>query len=179
MPGGQGLGSVSAGRKKERRPTEVSAWERVGNEVRLPAAGFVNRSEVIPAHAKVEREGRGDLPVVLEVGCKIDSLVVSGVDIGREYAVGPAIVELAVRPGRLQGVELHVLVFDTHLEAVLAVNPGEVVGHLERLADFVRGQEGVAAELQQVADAECRQTAILFARGRLRDTRDAILVRNS
>src|SRR5438105_8288106 len=100
MPGGQGLGSVSAGRKKERRPTEVSAWERVGNEVRLPAAGFVNRPEVIPAHAKVEREGRGYLPVVLEVGCKIDSLVVGGVDIGREYAVGPARVIEPALPGR-------------------------------------------------------------------------------
>ena len=37
---------------------------------------------------------------------------------------------------------------------VLAIDPGEVVRHLEGLADFIGRQKGIAAELQQVADAE-------------------------
>ena len=67
-----------------------------------------------------------------------------------------AVVELAVRPGRLQSIELHVLVFDAHLEAVPAVDLGEVIRDLKGLADFIGGQEVVASELCQVADTECR-----------------------
>ena len=63
------------------------------------------------------------------------------------------------------------LVFDAHLEAVLAVDLGEVVGDLERLADFVGRQEVVAAQVGQVADVEVGQTAVL---GNLRDVRDSV-----
>src|SRR5258708_18867922 len=73
-----------------------------------------------------------------------------------------AVIELAMRPGRLQRVELLVLVFNAHLEAVLSVDLGEVIRDLEGLADFVRGQEGVASELGEVSNSKGRQAAILL-----------------
>ena len=57
-----------------------------------------------------------------------------------------AVVELAARPRWLQGRELHMLPLKTHLESVLAVDLGEVIGQLERGTDFVGRQEGVAAQ---------------------------------
>ena len=52
------------------------------------------------------------------------------------------------------------LVLETHLEGVFAVNLGEVVGDLEGGADFIRGQEGVAAQSLQTVDSEGRKSAI-------------------
>ena len=49
----------------------------------------------------------------------------------RDISELAVIVECAARPSRLQGGELHVLIFDSHLEAVLPVNPGEVVRDLD------------------------------------------------
>ena len=46
------------------------------------------------------------------------------------------------------------LVFDAHLEAVLAVDLGEVIGDLEGLADFVGRQEVIAAQCRQTADGD-------------------------
>ncbi len=62
------------------------------------------------------------------------------------------------------------LVLDAHLEAVLPIDPGEVVGDLEGRADFVRGQEVVAAQVGQVVDVEIGQSAIL---GDLRNIGDS------
>ncbi len=45
------------------------------------------------------------------------------------------------------------LILDAHLEAVLAVDLGEVVGDLDGLADFVRRQEVVAAQVGQIAES--------------------------
>ena len=52
------------------------------------------------------------------------------------------------------------LTLKTHFERVFAVNLGEVVGHLERGTDFVRGQEGVAAQSLQSVDSECGQPTV-------------------
>ena len=41
------------------------------------------------------------------------------------------------------------LPLETHFEGVFAVDLGEVVGDLESGADFIRGQEGVAAQSLQ------------------------------
>src|SRR5208337_1615424 len=59
------------------------------------------------------------------------------------------VLECTPRPGRLQGGKLHVLVLDAHLEAVFAVDLGEVVGDLDGCADFVRREEVVAAQIRQ------------------------------
>ena len=73
------------------------------------------------------------------------------------------IVEVAARPRRLQGRELYVLIFQAHLEAVLAVNLRKVVGNLQGLADLVRRQEVVAAQGGKSAKSELRQAAVFVA----------------
>ena len=77
--------------------------------------------------------------------------------IARNIGEVAVVVELTARPRRLQCRELYVLVFDAHLEAVLAVNLGEVVGDLEGLADFVGGQEVIAAQGRQSAESRWRE----------------------
>ena len=67
----------------------------------------------------------------------------------RNICEGTIIVELAVRPGGLEGVEHYVLVFNAHLETVSAVNLGKVVDYLSGLGGFVRRQEGIAAQSLQ------------------------------
>ena len=54
------------------------------------------------------------------------------------------------------------LPLEAHFEGVLAENLGDVVGELESGADFVRGQESVAAESLQAVDAEGRETAVFL-----------------
>ena len=49
-----------------------------------------------------------------------------------------------------------------HLERVLAENLRHVVGQLERRGDFVRRQEGVAAQRLEAADTEGRETAVFL-----------------
>ena len=63
-----------------------------------------------------------------------------------DIRVSAVVVELAARIRRLQCRKLYVLIFNSHLEVVLAVNLREVVGDLKRLADFVGRQEVVAAQ---------------------------------
>ena len=63
------------------------------------------------------------------------------------------------------------LILDAHLEAVLPINLGEVVGHLKGLADFVRGQEVVASQAGQVVDVVIRQAAVF---GNLRYVQDSV-----
>ncbi len=62
----------------------------------------------------------------------------------------------------------------THLEGVLAVDLGQVVRDLEGRADFVRRQEGVAAQSLQTLDSEGGEAAIFVF---LRDAGDAELSR--
>ena len=64
------------------------------------------------------------------------------------------------------------LELETHLEGVFAVNLGQVVSDLEGGADFIRRQEGVAAQSLQTLDSEGRQTAVFVL---LRNARDAKL----
>ncbi len=80
----------------------------------------------------------------------------------RNIGVVAVVIEFTARPRWLQRGEFHVLPFDAHFEGVLAEDLGDVVGQLERGADFVGRQEGVAAEGLQAADAESRKTAIFL-----------------
>ena len=92
---------------------------------------------------------------------------------------GAVLVEVATRPGRLQGGEVHVLIFKPSLEAVLAENLGKVVRNLEGLADFVRRQEVVAAQGGQIADLESRKAAVLGQSADRGISADTILRRNA
>src|SRR5262249_10177355 len=65
-------------------------------------------------------------------------------------------IKLAARPGWLKSGEFHVLPFEAHLKSVLAENLRDVIGELESRGDFIRGQEGIAAESLQAADSESR-----------------------
>ena len=56
-----------------------------------------------------------------------------------------------------------VLIFEAHLEAVFAVDLGEVIDDLEGLADLVGGKEVVAAEVAETGDADLRQTTVQVA----------------
>src|SRR5208283_3475100 len=64
------------------------------------------------------------------------------------------------------------LPFESHLEGVLTVYFGDVIGELKGRADLVRGQEVIAAQSGQTADGECRKPAVQFA---LRNVRNVIL----
>ena len=90
--------------------------------------------------------------------------------------VGAVVVELAPRIRRLQCRELYVLIFDTHFEGVFAVNFGEVICNLERLADFVRRQEVITAQSRQAAKGEAGKAAVF---GNLRYALDSVLSRNA
>ncbi len=68
------------------------------------------------------------------------------------------------------------LVFDTCFEAVFTVDFREVVGDLERLADFVGGQEVIAAQVRQATKCEAGKTAVF---GHLRDALNSKLSRNA
>src|SRR4051794_10225449 len=94
----------------------------------------------------------------------------------RNIGKAAVIVKLTSRPRRLQCRKLHVLVFDTHLEVVLAVNLREVIRNLQRLADFVRRKEVVASQIRQTLDCEGWKAAILR---HLWDTGDSILIRKT
>src|ERR1700738_2329106 len=54
------------------------------------------------------------------------------------------------------------LVLDPSLEAVLAIDLGEVIRNLKGLAHFVGRQEGIAAQLCKISDSEGRETAIFL-----------------
>src|ERR1700733_13371070 len=69
--------------------------------------------------------------------------------IARNICEAAVVVELAVRPGGLEGIEHYVLVFNAHFEAVSAVNLGKVVDDLSRLGGFVGRQEVVGAQSLQ------------------------------
>ena len=90
----------------------------------------------------------------------------------RNVGVDAVEIEFSARPRWLQGRELHVLLLETHLESVFAVNLGEVVRHLEGGADFIRRQEGVAAQSLQPRDSEGGKPAVFVL---LRDALDAKL----
>ena len=54
---------------------------------------------------------------------------------------------------------------------MFAVDLGDVVGELDRGGDFVRGQEGIAAQCLQTVDSESGKSAIQRL---LRDAQNAI-----
>ncbi len=90
----------------------------------------------------------------------------------RDVGVSAAEIELAARPRWLQGRELHVLIFKTHLERMLPVDLREIVRYLDRGTDFIGRQESVAAQGRQSVDPESWKTAILLLLG---NALDAIL----
>src|SRR6185437_3452977 len=106
-------------------------------------------------HAVVAAAGRGAADVVNSIrdGRVMDvrqkqELRASGIavsDIGN-VCINTAVIKFSARPRWLQSGELHMLPLKTHFEGVLAIDFGEVVGHLESRSDFVRGQEGVTAQ---------------------------------
>ena len=61
-------------------------------------------------------------------------------------------------------------------ETVLSPTLGEVIRHLKRLADLIRGQEGVAPQSRQAANSDGGKTAIL---SELWNPFDPKLVRNA
>src|SRR6185437_2007298 len=62
------------------------------------------------------------------------------------------------------------LLLETHLEGVLPINLGEVIGNLNRGTHFVRRQECITTQRLQAIDAESRESAIFLL---LRNTEDA------
>ena len=54
------------------------------------------------------------------------------------------------------------LPLESHLERVLAVDLGEVVGELECRTHFIGWQEGVAAQSREAVDAEGREPAVFL-----------------
>ena len=75
--------------------------------------------------------------------------------------IGPAIIELAVRPGGLKCRELDVLEFKTHFEGVLPVSLAEIVGHLNRVVDFIGREESIRPERAERVEGKRRQSAVL------------------
>ena len=99
-----------------------------------------------------------------------DSRVTVG--IVRNVGIDAVEVKLAARPGWLQSGEFHVLPLEAGLEGVLAIDLGDIIGQLERRADLVRRQEGVAAQCLQAADTKSRQSTVFVL---LRDVHDAVI----
>ncbi len=60
------------------------------------------------------------------------------------------------------------LPLETHFEGMFSVDLGDIVGDLERGADFIGRQESVAAQSLQAIDAESGKPAIFRE---LRDSR--------
>jgi len=89
----------------------------------------------------------------------------------RNVCVVAVVIEFSTRPRRLQRRKLDVLIFDSHFKSMLAVDLGDVVGELDRRGNFVRRQEGVAAQCLQTVDSESRKSAI---ESLLRDAQNAI-----
>src|SRR6267143_3556333 len=90
----------------------------------------------------------------------------------RDIRIDAVEIELSAGPGWLESREFDVLPLEAHFEGMLAVDFGDIVGDLERGANLIRGQEGIAAEGLQAVEAESRKTAVF---GLLRDPLDTEL----
>src|SRR5262249_12815024 len=64
----------------------------------------------------------------------------------RNVSIDAVKSELPAGPRWLKRGKFNMLLFKAHLECVLTVNLGEIVGNLNRGADLIGGQEGVTAE---------------------------------
>ena len=67
------------------------------------------------------------------------------------------------------------LEFKTALEGVALVNLGQVFRGLQRGVEFLRNQEGIAAQLLKIADGNRRQPSV---ERNLRNTWDSVFRRN-
>ena len=106
--------SFPAGWKDKRRIANPLRRQGDGNEVGLASILLVDRAEVIPTDAEIQRQLRGHLPVVFEVGGKVHFLVVGFADVGGVDTVGSAGIAEAVwiwvtanRCGRRHGRQQH------------------------------------------------------------------------